>query len=167
MDVSVGVYIRMGECMWAWLWHQALQRLMKRNGFSQEEAQKRFDSQPSPRQRMPKCHVLISTEGSIDNLQLHASHAWDRLLSRRTTNLVDIAKENNLGVNVYGIHVLHTRVMAVFYRPFTMGIKCREVLLTKAVAHMPVSSSSVDCFACCQHECNPQHSRECDFPPLF
>lgn len=46
-----------------------LQRLIARNGYSKEYAQKRLDAQMSQSEKLKKCDIVINNNGSIDELK--------------------------------------------------------------------------------------------------
>ena len=60
----------------------ARQRLMDRNGFSAEEADKRIASQISNAEREARADQVISTDCSLDEVRTRVEAAWQALLSR-------------------------------------------------------------------------------------
>ena len=60
----------------------ARERLMARNGFSAEEADKRIQSQISNQERLSHAHVVIDTDCAIDEVPVRVRDAWDRLQAR-------------------------------------------------------------------------------------
>ena len=60
----------------------ARQRLLDRNGFSAEEADKRIASQISNAEREARADQVISTDCSLDEVRTRVEAAWQALLSR-------------------------------------------------------------------------------------
>ena len=60
----------------------ARERLMARNGFSAEEADKRIQSQISNDERLGHAHVVIDTDCPISEVPVRVRDAWDRLQAR-------------------------------------------------------------------------------------
>ena len=60
----------------------ARERLMARNGFSAEEADKRIQSQISNQERLSHAHIVIDTDCPIDEVPIRVRDAWSRLQAR-------------------------------------------------------------------------------------
>jgi phosphopantetheine adenylyltransferase/dephospho-CoA kinase len=60
----------------------ARERLMARNGFSAEEADKRIQSQISNQERLGHADVVIDTDCPISEVPVRVRDAWDRLQAR-------------------------------------------------------------------------------------
>ena len=65
----------------------ARQRLIDRNGFSAEEADKRIGSQLSNAEREARADVVISTDCSLDEVRSRVESAWQALQAR--TSMTD------------------------------------------------------------------------------
>lgn len=57
-------------------------RLMERNGFSQDEADKRIASQITNAERESRADVVISTDCSLEEVEARAAAAWQALHAR-------------------------------------------------------------------------------------
>ena len=57
-------------------------RLMERNGFSEEEADKRIASQITNAERESRADVMISTDCSLEDVGSRVEEAWQELQQR-------------------------------------------------------------------------------------
>ena len=62
--------------------HLARERLINRNGFSGEEADRRLASQISNAARLAHAHVVIDTDCSLDEVGARVRAAWNQLRGR-------------------------------------------------------------------------------------
>ena len=76
---------------------EAVQRIMKRNGLSSQEALKRIESQISNEDRVQKSHVVISTLWEPEFTQTQCEHAWKLLMERiKQIKEIKISKTSSL-----------------------------------------------------------------------
>lgn len=61
---------------------EAVKRIVERDGKTQEEAEKRLDSQMSTRERIERANVVFCTQWSGDYTQKQVERAWADLLAR-------------------------------------------------------------------------------------
>ena len=61
---------------------EAVQRVVQRNGFTTEAAQKRLDAQLSNEHRVAKAHVVLSTLWEPEVTQKQCEKAWSLLMNR-------------------------------------------------------------------------------------
>jgi dephospho-CoA kinase len=73
VDLVLLVYISPGE---------QLDRLIKRNGYSQDEAQRRLASQMSIEDKLPHAQVVINNQGNIEETRQVIDRIWQELLER-------------------------------------------------------------------------------------
>ena len=73
VDLVLLVYISPGE---------QLDRLIKRNGYSQDEAQRRLASQMSIEGKLPHAQVVINNQGNIEETRQVIDWIWQELLER-------------------------------------------------------------------------------------
>ncbi|MEO8540858.1 MAG: dephospho-CoA kinase [bacterium] len=64
---------------------QAVQRLASRNGLDEAAARARIDSQLSNAERISRSDVVITNNGSLEELQSSIASAWDELQQRLQT----------------------------------------------------------------------------------
>jgi dephospho-CoA kinase len=57
------------------------QRLMDRNGFSDEEAQKRIDSQPPQGDKKRRADVVIDNSGTVEKTRQQVASAWSAFIA--------------------------------------------------------------------------------------
>jgi dephospho-CoA kinase len=63
----------------------AVQRLAARNGLDEAAARARIDSQLSNAERIARADVVITNNGTLDELQASIERAWDELQQRLQT----------------------------------------------------------------------------------
>jgi phosphopantetheine adenylyltransferase/dephospho-CoA kinase len=63
----------------------AVQRLATRNGLDEAAARARIDSQLSNAERTARADVVITNNGTLDELQTTIERAWDELQQRLST----------------------------------------------------------------------------------
>lgn len=63
----------------------AVQRLASRNGLDEAAARARIDSQLSNDERIARADVVITNNGTLDELQSNIEQAWDQLQQRLST----------------------------------------------------------------------------------
>ena len=73
VDLVLLVYISPGE---------QLDRLIKRNGYSQDEAQRRLASQMSIEDKLPHAQVVINNQGNMEETRQVIDRIWQELLER-------------------------------------------------------------------------------------
>jgi dephospho-CoA kinase len=65
---------------------EQIRRLMVRNGFVREEAERRVDSQMPIGEKIPRAHIVIRNGGSVEETALEVDRAWEELRRRSTAN---------------------------------------------------------------------------------
>jgi dephospho-CoA kinase len=73
VDLVLLVYVSPGE---------QLDRLIKRNGYSQDEARCRLASQMSIEDKLPHAQVVINNQGNMDETRQVIDRIWQELLER-------------------------------------------------------------------------------------
>ena len=63
----------------------AVQRLATRNGLDETAARARIDSQLSNAERVSRANVVITNDGTLEELQAGIQGAWDELQQRLQT----------------------------------------------------------------------------------
>ena len=63
----------------------AVQRLAARNGLDEAAARARIDSQLSNAERTARADIVITNNGTLDELQANIQQAWDQLQQRLST----------------------------------------------------------------------------------
>ena len=63
----------------------AVQRLATRNGLDEAAARARIDSQLSNAERTARADIVITNNGTLDELQANIQQAWDQLQQRLST----------------------------------------------------------------------------------
>ena len=64
---------------------EAVRRLASRNGLDEAAARARIDSQLSNPERIARANVVITNNGSLEELQANIQQAWDQLQQRLQT----------------------------------------------------------------------------------
>lgn len=64
---------------------EAVKRLASRNGLDEAAARARIDSQLSNAERITRANVVITNNGSLEELQANIQQAWDQLQERLRT----------------------------------------------------------------------------------
>jgi dephospho-CoA kinase len=65
--------------------HNAINRIIARNGLSQEQAQERIAAQLSNEERVARADVVITNDGTVDDLLARVDQCWAELQSRLAT----------------------------------------------------------------------------------
>jgi dephospho-CoA kinase len=67
--------------------HVQVERLMRKRGMSQEEATQRVNVQSAQKEKLSAAHVIITNNGSYDDLWKQVSEAWKAALPSEDVNL--------------------------------------------------------------------------------
>ena len=70
---------------------ESVKRIVERDGFSEEQARIRIESQMDSHERINKCHVVISTLWEPEFTQKIVEKAWDKLLKRIGSNSANLS----------------------------------------------------------------------------
>ncbi len=82
VDVVLLVYIPPEE---------QIRRLMARNGFTREEAERRVASQMPIGEKIPQADIVIGNEGSVEETSRAVDRVWEELRGRvRTQRVPDV-----------------------------------------------------------------------------
>lgn len=65
---------------------EQIRRLMERNGFTREEAERRVASQMPIGDKVTHADIVIRNEGSVDETAREVDHAWEELRRRSAAN---------------------------------------------------------------------------------